>query len=73
MKKVLILGGSFNPIHKSHLGIAKMIYERLNECGATLDEVWLMPAAQNPHKSKDDMADYQHRFAMCQIQSQGLK
>lgn len=45
MKKIGILGGTFDPIHKQHLKIAKTAYTKLK-----LDEVWILPTKKNPLK-----------------------
>lgn len=45
MKKVGILGGSFDPPHIGHLMIAEEVYEKLG-----LDEVWFVPSYEPPHK-----------------------
>lgn len=45
MKRIGILGGTFDPIHKQHLKIAKTAYEKLK-----LDEVWVLPTKRNPLK-----------------------
>ena len=39
LKRVGILGGSFDPIHRGHLNIAQSAYEEF-----ALDEVWFIPA-----------------------------
>ena len=46
MKKVIILGGSFDPIHKGHILILKEAMKELK-----IDEGWLMPA-KNPRWKK---------------------
>lgn len=56
MKKVGILGGSFNPAHHGHIYISKEAVKRLG-----LDEVWWIVSPQNPLKSKDEMSDYNKR------------
>ena len=61
-KKIGILGGSFDPIHNGHLAIAKSAYQDF-----ALDEVWLIPNGNAPHKDSDKMADASHRLAMCQL------
>lgn len=38
-KKIGILGGSFDPIHKGHLSIGEAAYRDFD-----LDEVWFIPA-----------------------------
>ncbi len=66
----LLLGGSFNPIHRSgHIGSITHVYHTLNLEGARVHDAWLLPAAQNPFKSTKDMAPYEHRLAMCEIEA----
>ena len=60
--KIGILGGSFDPIHNGHLNMALKSYEQY-----ALDEVWLIPNGNAPHKDADKMADASHRMAMCQL------
>ena len=60
--KIGILGGSFDPIHNGHLSMALNSYEQFH-----LDEVWLIPNGNAPHKDSDKMADSTHRMAMCQL------
>src|SRR2546430_1034995 len=58
----LYFGGSFNPIHHGHLITARAVAETLGYF-----RVVLVPSAQAPHKPVSaDMADAQHRLAMCQ-------
>lgn len=45
MKSVAILGGSFNPFHNGHAAMVEAAITQLN-----VDEIWLMPAKQPPHK-----------------------
>lgn len=47
MKKIGLLGGTFDPPHIGHLTMAEEAYERLN-----LDEVWFVPSAEPPHKDR---------------------
>jgi len=60
--KIGILGGSFDPIHNGHLNMALKSYEQYD-----LDEVWLIPNGNAPHKDTDKMADALHRMAMCEL------
>lgn len=60
--KIGILGGSFDPIHNGHLHMALQSYEQYD-----LDEVWLIPNGNAPHKDADKMADAMHRLLMCQL------
>ncbi len=59
MKKIGILGGTFNPIHKGHLEIAIQSYWQLG-----LDEVWIMPNAIPPHKQGTGIAPGKLRVRM---------
>ena len=45
MSAVGVLGGSFSPVHKGHLEVARTVVER-----GLVDEVWLMPCRRNPLK-----------------------
>ncbi|WP_440895909.1 nicotinate-nucleotide adenylyltransferase [Amphibacillus sp. Q70] len=58
MKKIGILGGTFDPPHIGHLVMAEEVYERLS-----LDEVWFIPSAEPPHKEKAKVSA-QDRLAM---------
>lgn len=60
--KIGILGGSFDPIHNGHLYMAENAYQQYK-----LDEVWLIPNGNAPHKDKNKMTDAMHRLAMCEI------
>ncbi len=59
MKKVGILGGTFNPIHNGHLALGKAAMEQYG-----LEEVWLMPSKLPPHKSHFAMLSEEHRLAL---------
>ncbi|WP_085508933.1 nicotinate-nucleotide adenylyltransferase [Thalassobacillus devorans] len=58
MKRVGILGGTFDPPHIGHLIIAEEVYYQLD-----LDEVWFLPSNHPPHKS-GATADNQNRLEM---------
>lgn len=47
IQKIGIYGGSFDPFHKGHQVVAQTAIEQLN-----LDELYLVPAWQNPTKKK---------------------
>jgi nicotinate-nucleotide adenylyltransferase len=59
--KVAILGGSFNPIHVSHIKLAQFV---LNTSGQ-FDEVWLMPNYSSIIGKH--MVSAEHRLEMCRI------
>jgi nicotinate-nucleotide adenylyltransferase len=55
--KIGIYGGSFNPIHFGHIGLAKWVVENTD-----LDELWMMVSPNNPLKDKGILADEQERL-----------
>lgn len=61
-KRIGILGGSFDPIHKGHISMAVHAHEQYK-----LDQIWLMPNGHAPHKDEEKMADAEHRLAMCEL------
>ena len=54
-----LLGGTFDPIHRGHLALAKAALERCD-----LGRVLFIPANVPPHKREQSMASYFHRYAM---------
>jgi nicotinate-nucleotide adenylyltransferase len=66
MKKVGILGGTFDPPHYGHLLIANEVLSELN-----LDEVWFMPNQEPPHKRKSESVENEDRLQMLKLAVQG--
>ncbi len=64
MKKMGLLGGTFDPIHQGHLSMALRMAEDLS-----LDAVLLMPTFVPPHKIREKMASAEHRLEMCRLVS----
>jgi nicotinate-nucleotide adenylyltransferase len=60
--KTGILGGTFNPIHNSHLYLAEQFREKLG-----LQRVLLIPTNTPPHKSAAKLASAADRLAMCRL------
>ncbi len=62
MKKIGILGGTFNPPHTGHLIIANEVRHSLG-----LDEVRLMPTFTPPHKELSSGGTAQQRLSMVEL------
>ena len=58
MAKIGIYGGSFNPVHFGHVGLAKWVIENTD-----LDELWLIVSPNNPLKDAKILAPEQERLA----------
>ena len=61
MQRIGIYGGSFNPVHFGHVGLAKWIIEN-----SDLDELWFLVSPNNPLKSVQSLAPEQERLAAVQ-------
>ena len=59
MKKIVIVGGTFDPIHNGHIYIAYEAYKKLG-----LDEVIFMPNGNPPHKRGKNITDDKIRCDM---------
>lgn len=59
MKKIGILGGTFDPPHNGHLIIANEVLSELQ-----LDEIWFMPDQEPPHKKKSESVKNEDRLQM---------
>lgn len=57
-----IMGGSFDPIHYGHLAVAEASRVQFD-----LEHVVFVPAYCPPHKSVEDLAPADHRFAMVNL------
>lgn len=57
--RVVVLGGSFDPIHVGHLAVAEQVAERL-----ALKQVLFLPCGQPPHKSGRRLAAAEDRYRM---------
>ncbi len=67
--KIVIYGGTFNPIHLGHMAAAKFAAEYLG-----LDKLYLVPAGIPPHKAlEEDAAGPQHRLELVRLAVEALE
>lgn len=62
VRKIGILGGTFDPIHHAHLTLGESAYRQFG-----LDEVLFMPAKQPPHKTGKEISPVEARIAMVRL------
>src|SRR5882724_7684476 len=63
-----LFGGSFDPIHRGHLALAQAAAERFE-----LRQVLFVPANVPPHKQKQPVTAFVHRYAMVALATEGQK
>lgn len=68
MKRIGIMGGTFNPIHKGHLALAKAAREEF-----ALDEVIFIPSGNPPHKAAGGVIDKELRLEMVKLATLGKR
>lgn len=66
--RTAIFGGSFNPIHRGHVSLARLAI-RQNKA----DEVWLMVSPQNPLKERRQLLDPSTRLFLARLALEGEK
>jgi nicotinate-nucleotide adenylyltransferase len=54
-----LFGGTFDPIHRGHLALARAARERCN-----LARIFFVPANVPPHKQSQPLSAFAHRYAM---------
>ncbi len=54
-----LFGGTFDPIHRGHLAIARAARERFH-----LQRIYFVPADVPPHKQEQPVTAFEHRYAM---------
>lgn len=59
MKKIGLMGGTFDPIHYGHLVLAEQIRTQFE-----LDMVYFIPAGIPPHKQDKNISNSNHRYFM---------
>jgi nicotinate-nucleotide adenylyltransferase len=64
--RVLLFGGSFDPIHHGHLIVARCAAEALG-----VERTVLLPSARPPHKQDQTLGAAEDRLAMCRLAVDG--
>src|SRR5260370_28763597 len=62
MRRVGVLGGTFDPVHYGHLVIAEEVYATLQ-----LTEMVFVPAGQPPHKTNVEITAAERRLEMLEL------
>jgi nicotinate-nucleotide adenylyltransferase len=66
LKRIGVLGGTFDPLHLGHLRAAEAARDAL-----PLDKVLFVPASTPPHKATPPVTDARHRAAMLERALEG--
>ncbi|GHU96083.1 putative nicotinate-nucleotide adenylyltransferase [Bacteroidia bacterium] len=65
--KIGLFFGSFNPVHKGHLGVAQYCLQHTD-----LQAIWMVMSPHNPHKKADDLMPQNLRWARLQAALQDI-
>src|SRR5260370_42162439 len=57
--KIGLFGGTFDPIHRGHMALARAALERCH-----LNRIYFVPASVPPHKQQLALSPFAHRYAM---------
>ena len=67
MGPIIIFGGSFDPIHKGHIAVARTALEQTDA-----KKVWFMPVHEAVHKSNGPVVGDKHRKKMLELAIEGI-
>ncbi len=62
MRRIGIMGGTFDPIHNGHIAVGRQAYQEYS-----LEEVWFMPSGHPPHKKDHAVTDAEDRCEMTKL------
>jgi len=68
LKRIGIMGGTFNPIHKGHLALARAAHKEF-----ALDEIIFVSSGNPPHKKSSEIIDKELRYKMVKLAVKGKK
>lgn len=63
---IAIFGGTFDPIHRGHLAVARAARKKFH-----LERVYFVPAQLPPHKQRQPVTAFEHRYAMVALATKG--
>lgn len=63
---IAVFGGTFDPVHRGHLAVARAAAERFS-----LQNVLFVPAYIPPHKQKQPITSFGHRYTMLALATAG--
>jgi nicotinate-nucleotide adenylyltransferase len=66
LRSIAIFGGTFDPIHSGHWAVAEAAEQRFH-----LDAIYFVPSSRPPHKKRDELAAFSHRYAMVALAAAG--
>ena len=66
MRRIGIMGGTFNPIHLGHLMLAEWAMDSVE-----LDQVWIIPTGASYMKNPREIVPAEHRLRMAQLAVEG--
>jgi nicotinate-nucleotide adenylyltransferase len=63
-----LFGGTFDPVHKGHLAVARAAAKRFH-----LGRIYFIPASMPPHRQEERIAPFHDRYAMLALATAGEK
>ena len=60
--KIVLFGGTFDPVHNGHLAVAKAAADRFG-----LGRILFIPSGRPPHKNREPQASYEDRYRMVEL------
>lgn len=67
-RDVAIIGGTFDPVHIGHIEMAKYLSGNY-----LVDEIWMLPSYNSPHKDVDTKKTFEHRINMLKLATCDIK
>ncbi len=67
MRKIGLMGGTFDPVHNAHIALAKYAKKQYN-----LESVIFMTGGNPPHKRDKHITDAKHRYEMTRLAIDGI-